>query len=262
MIKTNLVLSGGGARGIAHLGVIKALIEFGFDICAISGVSSGAIAGAFIAAGKTPEETLEIAMEHAIFNIKNPPFTFGLFRKQNMKKVLEKYFTDNAFESLKIPLTAAATNINNGQTEFFSTGELIMPLIASSALPILFSPVEINKNQYLDGGLLNNLPIEPFHKDPLICIGVHVNPVGCSNYLNSRLKIIERSIELSVYKNIGQRKHYCNLFIEPPQLCNYSTFDFSKAKDLFKTGYDYAITFLDKFFADKILQLNYTSKAS
>src|SRR5437870_10278182 len=118
MLEANLVLSGGGARGIAHLGVIKALVEYGIKIRAISGVSSGAIAGAFIANGKAPEEVLSISIEHTIFNFKTAPFKFGLFRKQNLKKVLEKYFPENSFQTLMIPLYVSATNINNGTTEY------------------------------------------------------------------------------------------------------------------------------------------------
>jgi NTE family protein len=254
MIPINLILSGGGARGIAHLGVIKALLESSFCIHAISGVSSGAIAGAFIASGKSPEETLEIANEHAIFNIKRPPFRLGLFRKLNMLKVLEKFFPSNSFDELNIPLHVSATNINTGVSEFFSSGELIMPLIASSALPVLFSPVKLNDNQYLDGGLLNNLPVEPFLEENIVRIGVHVNPVGCKNNLLSSFRIIERSIELSVYKNISHRKKLCELFIEPPELRCFTTFDFSKSKELFKTGYEFASAAIKKFLESRSIR--------
>src|SRR5438105_4700045 len=151
----NIILSGGGARGIAHLGVIKALLENDFRINAISGVSSGAIAGAFIAKGLTPEEVLEVAVENSNFNIRRPPFRLGFFNKNIMEQVLHKYFPSDSFSDLKIPLYISATNINTSTTDYFSSGELIKPLIASSALPVLFSPVEINGFQYLDGGMLN-----------------------------------------------------------------------------------------------------------
>jgi NTE family protein len=261
MLQINLILSGGGARGIAHLGVVKALYEYKFQIHAISGVSSGAIAGAFIANGKSPEETLEISLEHAIFNIKRPPFSFGLFRKPNMRRVLEKFFPENSFERLTIPLFVSATNISTGNSEYFSSGELIMPLIASSALPVLFAPVEINENQYLDGGLLNNLPVEPFLDEEYTRIGVHVNPVGSSDHLSSSLKIIERSIVLAVYKNIRQSKLHCDLFIEPPELRKFSTFGFSKARELFKKGYEFAKIALDNFLETKAVPKDFISAA-
>ena len=206
-------------------------------------------------------ETLEISLEHAIFNIKRPPFTMGLFRKPNMIKVLGKFFPGNSFEELNIPLYVSATNINTGSSEYFSSGELILPLIASSALPVLFSPVEINENQYLDGGLLNNLPVEPFLEEGLTRIGVHVNPVGSTDHLSSSLKIIERSIVLAVYKNIRQRVQLCDLFIEPPELRKFSTFDFSKGKELFQNGYEFAKISLDKFLENKVMQKNLTSAA-
>jgi NTE family protein len=243
----NLVLSGGGARGIAHLGVIKALLEAGYEIHAISGVSSGAIAGAFIAKGMSPDEVLEIALSNADFNIRRPPFRLGFFTKHTMEHVLQKYFPVNSFEDLKIPLTISATNINTSATDYFSSGELIKPLLASSAIPVLYAPVEINGFQYLDGGMINNLPVEPFMKDERMRVGVHVNPVCEKKYFSSLRRIIERSIELSVHKNISSRLKHCHLAIEPQELIRFLPYDFAKAKEIFRTGYDFTRIVLEKF---------------
>src|SRR5256885_214271 len=141
----NLVLSGGGARGIAHAGVIKALVESNITIHAISGASSGAITGAFFAKGMTPEEILEAAVKNADFNPRR--FNLGFYSKRNMEKILIGYFPEDSFSSLKIPLYAAATNINSGRNEYLCSGKLVQALIASSALPILFPPIEINGSQ-------------------------------------------------------------------------------------------------------------------
>lgn len=246
-MKINLVLSGGGARGIAHLGVVKSILEHQIGIRAISGVSAGAIAGAFLAQGMTPDEILEVAIENSDFSIRRPPFTLGFFSRSNMERVLEKYIPENSFSKLSIPLYVAATNINNACTEYFSSGELIKPLIASSALPVLFSAIEINGSQYLDGGLLNNLPVEPFLEDEGPLVGVHVNPVGKKERLTTTLRIIERSIELAIYKNIQVRKSRCKLFLEPEGLLPYSVYDFSNAKELFRIGYEYANEVIEKF---------------
>jgi NTE family protein len=243
----NLILSGGGARGVAHLGVIKSILENKLIINSISAVSAGAIAGAFIAKGLSPDEVLEIAMENAAFNVRRPPFNLGFFSKSNVERVLQKYFPDNSFSALSIPLYVSATNINNGSTDYFSSGELIKPLIASSALPVIFPPVEIDGFQYLDGGLLNNLPVEPFLNGEHQRVGIHVNPVGTKPHLSSTLRIIERSMELAVYKNIHTRKVHCDLFIEPPDLRQFTTYDFPKAKEIFNVGYEYGRVELEKF---------------
>jgi NTE family protein len=247
----NLILSGGGARGVAHLGVIKSILENKLIIHSISGVSSGAIAGAFIAKGMTPDEVLEISIENSAFSVRRPPFTFGFFSKSNMERVLQKYFPEDSFSALKLPLYVSATNINNGTTDYFSSGELVKPLIASSSIPLIFSPVEINGFQYLDGGLLNNLPVEPFLEAEHKRIGVFVNPVGTKEHFTSTFRIVERSLELSTYKNIHSRKVHCDLFIEPPALSQYTTYDFPKAKEVFDIGYEYASRQLEKYLSAK-----------
>jgi NTE family protein len=246
----NLILSGGGARGIAHLGVIKCLLENDLIINAISATSAGAIAGAFIAKGLSPDEVLEIAAENAAFNVRRPPFNLGFFSKKNVENVLKKYFTEDSFSELKMPLYVAATNLNNGSTDYFSSGKLIEALLASSALPVVFPAIEINGYQYLDGGLLNNLPVEPFLDAEYDRVGVHVNPVGVKEHLSSTFRIIERSMELAVYKNIHTRKVHCDLFIEPPALRQFTTYDFPKAKEIFNVGYEYAKQELDKLLDD------------
>jgi len=246
----NLVLSGGGARGVAHAGVVKALMERDFQIGSISGVSAGAIIGALIAKGLSPDEILEIAHKDSFFKSWNPPFRLGMFRKSRMEQMLSYYFPGNSFSELSKPLFISATNINTSQTDYFSSGELVKPLIASSALPLLFSPVEINGFQYLDGGMINNFPIEPFAGDPTPLVGIHVNPVHNSSHLKSTFRIVERSLELAAHKNVQWRKKQCQLVIEPLDLARFSVYDFGKAKDIFETGYEFTCIVLEKLIAE------------
>src|SRR5258705_10159563 len=116
-MEVNLVLSGGGARGIAHLGVVKRMQEAGITIHAISGVSAGAIAGAFLGLGLSPDEILKVAINNADFHIRRPPFTLGFFSRNNLEKALTKYFPVDSFTVLSIPLYVAAANINAGVTD-------------------------------------------------------------------------------------------------------------------------------------------------
>ena len=240
MKNINLILSGGGARGIAHLGVIKALNESGFTINAISGVSSGAIIGAFIAKGLSPDEVLDIAMSTSGFSIKRLPFSLGLLNKKNMMQVLTKHFENTSFQDLLIPLYVSATNINTCNTDYFKDGNLVMSLIASSALPLLFAPVHLNGYQYLDGGFVNNLPVEPFLDDPLPRIGVSVNLMNEKEEFTSTLRIVERTIQITVAKSTEQRRQHCDLFIEPHKLHAYTAYDFDKSQEIFDAGYEHA----------------------
>jgi len=234
---------------VAHAGVVKALQEHGFQINAISGVSSGAIVGALLAKGLSPDEILEIAAGK-LFSSWKPPFSLGILKKKRIEKMLSEHFPDNSFGSLRIPLTISATNINTCQTDFFSEGELLKPLVASSAIPLLFSPVEINGYQYLDGGMINNFPVEPFAKDPLPVIGVHVNPPKTSEHISNTLKIVQRSLELSAFKNVQWRKKECRLVIEPENLVQYAVYDFEKSRDIFIAGYEAACAVLEKMKTD------------
>ena len=100
----------------------------------------------------------------------------GLVDSGKYTKFFQKYFKYPTFEDLRIPLSVAATNLLTGKVKYFSEGELIQPLIASSALPPYFSPVKIGDGLYSDGGLLDNLPIEPIRKRCEVIIGSFIKP--------------------------------------------------------------------------------------
>jgi NTE family protein len=239
-MKITLALSGGGVRGFAHLGVIKALQEADVEIKAISGTSSGAVTGAFIAAGYSPDETLQIMKEYKLFRLLKGVFSSGLFSMRRFQDIYLNCFPHNSFEELNFPLYISSTNIYSGKTEFFSSGQLIPPLLASTSLPVIFKPVEINGQLYLDGGILNNLPVEPLLDKGLPIIGVHVNPVDPVPSFSSTLKIMERSFNLAVYANIVDRINRCTFLFEPPGLCDFSVYSYSKADVIFRIGYEYA----------------------
>lgn len=249
MTPVNLVLSGGGARGIAHLGAIKAIMESDLVINAISGVSAGAVCGAFHCAGYSPEDTLKIVKENKLLYLLRPSFNDGLFHSEKIGEALAKYFPKNSFESLHIPLYVSASDISEGHTDFFSRGELILPLLASSALPVIFQPVTLEQDQLVDGGLLNNLPVEPFVEDDITLVGVHVNPWTNGVKADSAFSVMERSIQLSIYGTVQARKHHCDLFLEPEQLRRFSIYDVDHADALFDIGYRYARERLERFMA-------------
>jgi NTE family protein len=236
----NLVLSGGGVRGFAHLGVIKALSEAGIRINAVSGTSAGGVTGAFIAAGYSPDDALKIMKEYRLFRLLRGAFNSGIFNMNKFEKIFLSCFPQNSFEALSMKLYISSTNIYSGKTEFFSKGELTPALIASSSLPVIFKPVQINGQLYLDGGILNNLPVEPFVGESLPMIGVHVNPVGEINSIPSALKIMERSFNLAVYANVIDRMKLCDFIFEPPALSAYSVYSYSKANEIYRIGYEYA----------------------
>jgi NTE family protein len=242
-----LVLSGGGARGFAHIGVLKALEEKNIRPDVISGSSAGAIVGAFYADGYSPDQIYEIFSQKKLFKY----FEFskpgiGLMKISGLTNVLKDNLKAHTFEDLNIPLFVCAVDLNNGTEIYFSAGSIIKPLIASATIPILFHPVKINDSLFVDGGLLNNLPIEPIYYDCEKFIGVHVNPVSYLTDLNSMIKMAERCMHLSVTYNAYHKVDLFDLFIEPRDLVSYGTFEFSKAKEIFNIGYKSAKLALQK----------------
>jgi NTE family protein len=237
-MKIGLVLSGGGARGIAHLGAIKALNEMGYKPDAISGTSAGSIAGAMTAAGYSPDFVMDIILSTSFLKHLKPAFNrFGLFKIERLAAIFEQYIPHNSFEKLKIPLTVAATDLENGKIEYFDKGELITPILASCCLPGFFEPIKYQGKTYVDGGVLNNLPIEPLQNTCDFIIGVNVTPVGIGESINSMKDVVMKSMYLAIHQNSVAKLKLCNLAIEPPELYRHNGLSLSNAKDLFNIGY-------------------------
>lgn len=236
--KTGLVLSGGGARGFAHLGVLQALNETRISPDVISGASAGAIAGALYCDGYSPKEALKIMKSESRLNYLRPTMPrYGLLQISGVAKILETHLRAKTFEELKIPLFVAATNLNQGKIEYFSKGELLNPVIASSSIPVLFKPVIINKDSYVDGGVMDNLPIKPIEDLCRFFIGSFVNPTGYQKTFSSLIDIAERTFILNLYKEALEKSKKFDLFIGPEELVHYKILDTKKAEEVFDVGY-------------------------
>lgn len=246
-MKIGLVLSGGGARGIAHIGAIKALIEHGIRPDVISGTSSGAFIGAMLAHGYTPDEIIEMIIQTSFY----PYIRFGfgangLLHMNKLEAVLRKYIPENTFESLKTPLVVTATDIVSGEELQFRNGELAIPVLASCCIPGLFSPIRFQDRELVDGGVLNNLPVEPIMEEAGFIIGIHCNPFTLDKPLKKTTELVYRSLILAMHSKTKERFKKCNLLIEPPELSKFSIFDFRKAGQLFDVGYGYTKRLLEE----------------
>jgi NTE family protein len=239
-MKIGLALSGGGARGFAHLGVIKALEEIGITISEVSGTSAGAIAGAFYCYGYSPDEIFGIISSQGFLKSVRPAWSWtGLLSMDGFKEVMHKYLPDNSFESLKIPLTVATTEIRLAKVTYFDSGELIPRVIASSSIPALFDPMNLNGHVFVDGGIMDNLPARPLVGKTDFIIGSHCNPVEQRFDIKNAKEVTERSLLIAINANSNHSKTHCNVVIEPIELGRYSTFDLSKGKEIFDIGYKY-----------------------
>lgn len=241
--KIGIVLSGGGARGIAHLGTLKALEDFGVRPTHISGTSAGAMAGAFYAAGYSVMEILDILKRGQIFNFSNILIKRqGIFAMKGFHDIYKACFPSNLIEDLDIPLYIAATDILRAELVYFSEGNLSHALMASTCIPLIFQPVAFNDTLYVDGGVINNFPIEPLEAQCDIIIGSYVNSIKKEVDEVHMNNIIDRCFHLAMKSSVQTKIERCSLFFEPPNMSQYSLFNLKRADEIFEYGYKYALS--------------------
>ncbi|MFK7950407.1 MAG: patatin-like phospholipase family protein [Saprospiraceae bacterium] len=179
MKKITLVLSGGGARGIAHIGVIEELENRGFEVASIAGTSMGALVGGVYALGKLPEfkDWLLALDKKETFRLLD--FTFskqGLIKADRVLERMKAFMPNERIEDLPIKFTVTATDIMNKEEVVFKDGLLFDAIRASIAVPSVITPVETENRILVDGGVINNLPIgNAIRTDDDILVAVTVN---------------------------------------------------------------------------------------
>jgi NTE family protein len=239
MQKTPIILSGGGARGFAHVGVLQALSESGITPSAIAATSAGALVGAFIADGFHPSEVKDLVLKNVhlgyLFDFKN--MRSKLISLHKIGEFIRKNLRHNRMEDLPIPFYAAATNYIDGTQHIFSSGDIVEAILAASSIPGIFSPVMINGIPYVDGGLYSNLPIEPFAQNKKEVIAVHVNPIAPFDAKSSVARTIDRAFHLSILHRVKAVEAECRLLIEPYELHQFGLFDVHKLQDIYDVGY-------------------------
>ena len=244
-MKKAFVLSGGAARGFAHLGVAKALYEHGIYPSAISGTSAGAIAGTFLASGFTPDEIIEM-MDGKLTRkmLSWHSIRHGLVSFKKVRAYLEENLRYTTFEELPIPLYVTATSYIDGRQKIFNKGNIMDAVEASCAIPAIFPSVEIDSMVYVDGGLANNLPVEPFIARKNDIIAIHVNPIRDLSPKRDLWETIDRSFHLSFANMVYSSAQGCFMYIEPKELTNYLLFDLHKSHEIIQVGYDYTQLYL------------------
>ena len=197
----NLVLSGGGEKGTAHVALLEKLQDLEIKINAISATSAGSLVGCMYASGASYQGIIDFFAETPLFKYSwLNPLNSGFFKSEKYEVYLKGHVKPK-FENLSIPMHMAATNMQDGECHYFNSGLLMKPLIASCAVPGIFSPVEINGKLYSDGGVMDNFPVFPFRNDPLPIIGSYVvapNVIGRKG-LDNPLKVTARSATLIAF---------------------------------------------------------------
>ncbi len=243
--KLGLALSGGAARGFAHIGVIRAFEENGIEIDCISGSSSGALIGLFYASGKSPDEMIEIAgsiKRHKLTAIR--PFHFGKAGLDYVEQLLEQHVVQTTFEELQKPLFVCVTNFQTGRYEIIHTGKILPALRASTAIPVKFGEQVINGVKYIDGGMTNNMPVEPLRECCRTVVGISINPLA---YKGGNMKLrhkIMRLTELLLNENEVRRIGWCDYHLEVAGLGEIEFEDYHRTREIHDLGYRAAKVFI------------------
>ena len=236
--ENGLVLSGGGTRGFAHLGVIAALKKLGIQPDIISGVSAGAIVGAFIAAGKSPEEVRDNFKRGWFFQYTKIHLPVdGLLKLDGLKEILEKEIGVKNIEDLQTPFYVCVSNLNKGTVEYRNTGSLGDTVLASASIPVIFAPVELGRYLYVDGGLMDNIPVAPIRKDCQRIIASNISPINPKAKMRNLIQIATRTVYMSVNQKLEEIKKQVDVYIEPKGIDEFDVFQRKHADELFDLGY-------------------------
>ena len=237
--RLGLALSGGGIRGFSHIGALKALEEHDLKPDVISGVSAGAVVGAFYADGFTPDEIHELLKDKDFFDISQVVFPKdGLLHFTGLRGNILSRLKSKSIEDLPLKLIVCATNLNRAETTYFENGNIEDIITASASIPALFSPTIINGEKYVDGGILDNLPVKPIRELSKKVIAINTNFLVDKKDFDTIPKIMERVLHIGVNKSVKESINMADHCIIFEELNQFSIFDTSKSDLMFKIGYD------------------------
>jgi NTE family protein len=247
-IKVGIALGGGSALGFAHIGVLKALEENGIVVDCISGTSAGAVIGALYAFGISFKD---IEDEASSLNWKKlakiHPSAMGITTNLAIREVLEKHIGKDAdIADAKISLAIVTTDIETGAKIIFRAGNVIDAVLASSCLPGLFAPVEVDGCLLVDGGITENVPLSPL-KGMGADITIGVNLLRYRKYSRPKniMGVLVNSFDMINHRISSQLKfNDVNILIEP-NLSNYYMGDIYKWKEISDRGYEETLKHID-----------------
>jgi NTE family protein len=241
--KIGVVLSGGAARGFAHLGALQALEDNGIIPSYVAGTSMGAVIGSIYANGMSPNAIYEFARKQKYVRLLHPaPLTSGGFIKTTfIEKMLNAVITHDDFDSLQKRLFVCVTNLDLARSEIISSGNLKRAVCASAAVPLIFDPVEINGYTYVDGGVLNNLPVDPLLQiaDCQYVIGISV--IATPEKPNTKWRLMQpaaRAFSIMVKNTEVANRKKCHFFLEVEEAAMLRPADFKHVADFYRMGYN------------------------
>ena len=239
--KIGLALSGGGARGFAHIGVLKVFAEHSITFDMIAGTSAGSIIGGALAAGMSVDEIIAMSEKVGYANMMRPTLGFGgMFSNAPMGNFIRRHFPVSRFEDLAIPFSAVAFDLANSERVVMSgSGDLVTAVRASCAVPGVFAPVrETNGRKLVDGGVVSPMPIDVVRAmGAEVVIGVDVLACGASFRKNSRtgVAIMIQSV-LSMIRTNARNEHADADIVIVPQIAHLRPDQIGKRVEFIRFG--------------------------
>lgn len=240
-----LVLSGGGALGYAHIGVIQALEEEGFNAQYVAGASMGSIIGSFYCSGMSGAEIIKMARDEKFYKVnKILPLAvgidnLGISSHKHVYALMNKYLPYNSFDSLQRQLFISVTNLNTQRVEIVSEGDYLKEFVlASSSIPGMIEAVVIEGITYVDGGVLNNFPAEAIRNKCDIVIGIDVQPYSPEVKFKNFVDVTLRTLYTLVNVNSLEGRKECDYLIDSYAINDYTILDFNKIEEIYQYGYN------------------------
>lgn len=215
--RVGVAFGGGFARGIAHVGVLKVLVENNIPIDALAGVSAGSLAAAGFASGCTIDEMLSAARALRWSRVGRWTFSrLGFATNERMESMLRGFLHCQSFEELKIPLSIVAADVLTGEAVTFRSGNLNLAVRASCAFPGLFVPVKFNSHLLVDGAIVTSVPVAALsHMGVDITVGVHIKTEGCAPPPTNLFQIVSESFQIIQNHSASNWRDKCDVVIEP-----------------------------------------------
>ncbi len=244
--KVGVFLSGGGALGFAHIGMLQAMEEVGVTPDYVAGASMGALVGAVYSAGKSPEEIKKIVLDEKLYR-KSRLFSLSgakvkgvsLSSHKKVRKILEKYIGTDNFAELQRHYMVSVSNLTQSTTEVKdSGGHLIDWVLASMSIPAVFEPVVMDGNIYIDGGSLNHFPTKEIREKVDILIGVDVMPGKDTVSISNIPDMISSYIHSVAMISGKEGRALCDYLIDSPAINYYRIMDFEKFEEIYNYGYE------------------------
>ena len=257
--RIGLALGGGGARGFAHIGVLRALEEMGIKPDVISGTSAGSIIAALYADGYAPQHIIRLFSELDVKELVDVTIPRNsLLKMDKFIHFIDKRLHSKRIEDLKIPTYIVATDFDNGKSVAFDKGDLAIRIAASCSIPIVFPPIAIDGIHYVDGGVMRNLPVTPIRDLCDVVIGINVSPMQHEQYENNLLSITNRAYNFLSCGNVFPDIALCDILIENEDISGYNVFDIDEQEKIEELGYQKAIEVLNNLTEQQLTRLNNT----